>query len=106
MTTAAFRETLGWGAGGKIGLKQHTGFGTMESFWSAVVTKFRLTAGYGNRRKLREHKVLPYCKRGLIVLHDGETLLGCAARVHSWAGGELVVCSVTEVHSTLSGAEV
>ena len=53
MTTAAFQETLGWGAGGKAGLKKHKGFTNANNFWKAVVTKFRL-ADRKKRDQLRK----------------------------------------------------
>ena len=34
LTTAAFQETLGWGAGGKAGFK------SAAAFWHAVVEKY------------------------------------------------------------------
>ena len=97
LSAAAFRETLGWGAGGKAGLKKHKGFAA-NNFWKAVVTKFRLTDRQ-KRSNLRKDYVLPHCKKELIVLHTGETLLECAGRLADWAGEDMVVVAVHEVSS-------
>ena len=98
MTTAAFRETLRWGAGGKAGLKKYKGFTQAASFWDAVVKKFELKDAQ-KRANLRGNKVLPHCKKELIVLHDEETLLECAGRLADWAEEDLVVVAVHEVSS-------
>ena len=98
LTTAAFQETLGWGAGGKAGLKKHKGFTNANNFWKAVVTKFELKDAR-KRANLRGNKVLPHCKKELIVLHTGETLLECAGRLADWAGEDMVVVAVHEVSS-------
>ena len=96
LATAAFQETLRWGTGGKTGFKKYQGFKSAASFWKAVVKRFKL-ADRIKRNNLRKDYVLPHCKKELIVLHTGETLLECAARIQGWAGEELVVCSVIEV---------
>jgi len=98
LTTTAFRETLGWGAGGKAGLKKYAGFKSAAAFWDGVVTKFEL-ADRKKRNQLRKDYVLPHCKKELIVLHTGETLLECAGRLADWAGEDLVVVAVHEVSS-------
>ena len=96
LSAAAFRETLRWGTGGKTGLKRYKGFTKVDSFWDAVVKKFKV-ADRIKRNNLRKDYVLPHREKELIVLHAGETLLECAARMQGWAGEELVVCSVVEV---------
>ena len=53
LTTAAFRETLGWGAGGKAGLTKYAGFKSAAVFGHAVVEKFKL-ADRKKRSRLRE----------------------------------------------------
>lgn len=98
LSTAAFRETLGWGTGGKAGLKKYHGFKSANAFWHAVVVKFEL-ADRKKRNQLRKDYVLPHCKKELIVLHTGETLLECAGRLADWAGEDLVVVAVHEVSS-------
>ena len=98
LSTAAFRETLGWGTGGKAGLKKYQGFKSAPSFRQAVVKKFKL-ADRKKRNRLRKDYVLPHCKKELIVLHTGETLLQCAGRLADWAEEDLVVVAVHEVSS-------
>jgi hypothetical protein len=98
LSTAAFRGALGWGTGGKSGLKKYKGFRSASSFGHAVVKRFELK-DQQKRANLRGNKVLPHCKKELIVLHDGETLLECAGRLADWAGEDLVVVAVHEVSS-------
>ena len=99
LSAAAFRETLGWGTGGKTGFKKYQGFRSASGFGHAVVKMFKL-ADQPKRGNLRKDYVLPHCKKELIVLHHGETLLECADRMQGWAGEELVVYPMVEVIAT------
>ena len=64
----------------EIPLKKLVGWRSSAGFWNAVVEKYEL-ADRSKRNNFRQQKVVPYCKRELIVLHHGETLLECAARI-------------------------
>ena len=99
LVAGAFKDALGWGSGGKTGFKKRKGFKTCASFWNIVVLQFELKDAQ-KRAKLRGNKVLPHCKKELIVLHTDETLLQCAGRLADWAGEDLVVVAVHEVSSS------
>ena len=108
MCTSAFRETLGWGTGGKAGLKKCHGFKSAAAFWHAVVVKFELK-DQQKRANLRGNKVLPHCKKELIVLllkRRCWSVLASAGRLADWAGEDLVVVAVHEVSSLRRGWRV
>ncbi len=87
----AFREALGWGAGGRRGLPKYPGFKTPDTCWKCAVQQFGLHDAK-QRKLLRTHHVLPYCAREGIVLEGGETLLQYFERLRSYGGQELTLC--------------
>ena len=95
LASEAFQDALGWGRSGETGLKKLAGWKSSAGFWNAVVQKYELADP--SKRVHLQQKVVRYCKQELIVLHDGETLLECAARISEWDEEPLVVISKQEV---------
>jgi hypothetical protein len=96
----AFKTALGWGQGGKTGLKKMPGFKAAKSCWDTCVGPFELQVAV-KRTLLRHNHVLPYCKREGIVLNVDETLLQYFERIGSWGAETLIVCPLRDVSCCL-----
>ncbi len=94
--TEAFQSALGWGTGGKRGLKKYQGFKTAKSCWDACVRAFGVEDPK-KRKMLRHNHVLPYCQREGIVLNHDETLLQYFERIGGWGAETLIVCPLKDV---------